>query len=63
MFQMPRSSPGVWAVCHLDYGDVIEKVYNTEIEALREINARGYGHVRFLAWGKDLHDMDQEAGQ
>lgn len=52
---------GVWAVCQRDYGDHIEKVYETEIQALREVNLRGYGHVRFVEWGKDLNEMEATA--
>lgn len=54
---------GVWAWCYLDYGEVISKVFPTEIEALREVNSAGYGHVRFLEWGKDLYDMQQKENE
>jgi len=47
-------SGGVWAVCDRDYGETITLVYPTEIEALREVNARGYGRVVFVPWGTEL---------
>lgn len=51
---------GVWAVVDSDYHDTITMVYLEEIEALRAINERGYGKVKFVPWGKSLVDLDQE---
>lgn len=44
---------GVWAVIDLDYGEHITAVYKEEIDALRVVNERGYGRVRFLEFGTD----------
>jgi len=49
---------GVWAVCDLDYGESITAVYATELDALRAINGRGYGRVRFVPWGKSLMQLE-----
>jgi len=49
-------SDGVWAVVLTDYGDHIDKVFRTELEALRVVNNQGYGKVRYVEFGKSLTD-------
>ena len=49
---------GVWAVVDIDYGESITEVYPVEVEALRAINRRGYGRVRFVPFGISLVDLD-----
>lgn len=56
----PVQPEGVWAIVDRDMGETITKVYPTEIAALRELNGRGYGRVRFVPFGQDLHDLDTE---
>ena len=47
---------GVWVIVDYNYDQYISEVHQTEIGALRVINQRGYGSVRFLEWGKTLSD-------
>lgn len=56
----PARPEGVWAIVDIDHGESITKVYATEIDALREINGRGYGRVVYVPFGKDLRDIDTE---
>lgn len=56
--QDPRA--GVWAVTLRDYYENIERVYETEVEALRWINEMGSGKVRFIPWGMSLVELDEE---
>jgi hypothetical protein len=51
---------GVWAVVSRDYYEHIDRVFETELEALRWINNDGYGKVRFVEFGKTLSDMERE---
>lgn len=54
-------SDGVWAVVDIDYGESITTVHAEEIDALRAINERGYGRVKFVPWGLSLVDMAIDA--
>jgi len=56
----PVNPAGVWAVVDTDYGESITAVYETELDALRSLNGRGYGRVRFVPFGKSLVDLDIE---
>lgn len=49
---------GVWALIDSDYGESITSVYSTELDALRELNGRGYGRVAFVPFGATLADLD-----
>lgn len=49
---------GVWAVTHIDYGDQLDSVHPTEIEALRVVVNRGHGGVIFIRWGEELSDAE-----
>jgi len=48
---------GAWALVDHDYGETIIAIYSTELDALRELNGRGYGRVVFVPWGKTLADI------
>jgi hypothetical protein len=51
--------PGVWAYCERDYGQHIDSVYTTELEALRVLNTMGaIGEVRFVPFGLTLTQLD-----
>lgn len=52
---------GVWAVVDYDnsYNDYASTVYAEEIEALREVNGRGYGRVVFLPWGVEVREAEK----
>ena len=48
---------GVWVVGHFDWNWIAEKIYDSEIDALREVNARGYGEVRFIPFGAEISQV------
>jgi hypothetical protein len=51
---------GVWAVVdNANYGEQVSEVHSEEIDALRQINGRGYGRVIFLPWGMTLQDAER----
>ena len=47
---------GVWALVDFDHNETITSVFQSELEALRAINGRGYGEVKFVQWGRSLYD-------
>lgn len=51
---------GVWAIMNYNYDEYIERVYDNEIDALREVNGRGYGQVIFLPFGMDIREAQQK---
>jgi len=53
---MSNESGGVWAIVDTDYGDSITSVHETELDALRVLNGRGYGRVLFIEFGSTLAD-------
>ena len=57
---LPAQS-GVWAIVNFNDTEYIEMVFNSEIEALREVNRRGYGTVTFIDFGKSLIDMKTQS--
>ena len=60
---MTTDIEGAWCVCDRDYYETITSVYPTEVEALRTLNGRGFGRVRFVPYGKSLNELDDEEGQ
>lgn len=58
---------GVWMVGHFDWNWIVESVHESELEALRIVNGRGYGEVHFLPFGMDASDAalldDQETNR
>ncbi len=56
---MTEENTGVWVVAERDYYEYIERIYATEIEALRKVNEQGYGEVKFVRWGSTLQEMDE----
>lgn len=46
---------GVWALIDRDMGESITSVYPSELDALRQLNGRGYGRVEFLQWGHEVN--------
>lgn len=47
---------GVWMVGSYDLNWITESVHESELEALRVINGRGYGSVHFLPFGADASE-------
>lgn len=56
---MITETEGVWAIIDYNYDDYIDRVYPSEIEALRESNRQGYGKVKFLPWGMNLAEANK----
>lgn len=51
---------GVWVVAVRDYYEIIDRVFETEIEALRWVNESGSGKVRFVPWGSSLVELGDD---
>lgn len=50
------SDNGVWVVYSRDYNLLVQSIHAAEIDALRAINAQGYGSVMFVPFGVDVTD-------
>lgn len=52
-----HENEGVWVYCGHNDGPYVHSIHAHEIEALREMNKKGYDTVVFVPFGADFNDV------